>query len=138
MEIFIIILLVVIALQLYSIRGSFVNNRGEEFEYLVQNLRNPSIRDMDKHDYDDEKHKTMEGWQAYYKIMLTELGAKGWELIIKSDNSSEKSATGIIANNEELIFKRSSKSKYYKTGFGVDITLIRDLAKEQAESEHVN
>ena len=64
MEIFIIILLVVIALELYSIRGSFVNNRGEEFEYLVQNLRNPSIRDMDKHDYDDEKHKTMEGWQA--------------------------------------------------------------------------
>jgi hypothetical protein len=110
----------------------------EKFEYLVQNLRHPSIKDMEKYDYDDEKYKTMEWWKSYFEMMLNELGAKGWELIIKYDNSSDKSATGISHTNDELIFKRSSRSKYYKTGLGVDINSVSALAKERAQNNHIN
>ena len=109
----------------------------EEFEYLVQNMRHPSIKEMEKYDYDAEEYKTMKWWNYYFELMLTELGAKGWELIIKYDNSSEKSATGIAHTNDELIFKRSSKSKYYNTGIGVDRERVSALAKQQAKDNHI-
>jgi hypothetical protein len=132
-----VILLAVIAYTLWRV-FDHQNKGSEQFEYLVKSLRNPSIKDMERYDYDSKEHKTMEHWKAYYKMMLTELGSRGWKLIIKSDDSNEKSATGIIHSSEELIFKRSSASKFYKTDMGAGSSLISDLAKEQAESEHVN
>lgn len=109
----------------------------EEFEYLVHNTSNPSNRDMHKIDYDGKEYKILEWHRVYVSMMLTELGAKGWELIIRSDDSYEKEGGGTVAA-ERLIFKRSSRSKHYKTGFGVNTTLISDLAKKQAGSEHVS
>lgn len=107
----------------------------EEFEYLVSGLRNPSNRDMQEYGYDDKEYKVMEWHKLYAEMMLTELGAKGWELIIRYDDSYENE-DGHTVTVDKLIFKRSSRSKYYKTGFGVDARLISDLAKKQTQGQY--
>lgn len=100
----------------------------EEFEYMRHNLHDPSNKEFKKLHYSDEEYKTLEWHRVYSRMLLDELGSRGWELVASTDDSHEKDVSV-----ERLTFKRSSRSKYYKTGFGVDIAHLSDLAKEEAE-----
>lgn len=105
----------------------------ETFEYLTHNLPCPSNAEFEAHDYDSSEYKTLEWARQYWDAMLNELGALGWELISITDNPASKSKS-----TKRLVFKRSSRSKYYGTGFGVNMTRISDLAKQAAEDGHLN
>lgn len=114
-------------------------NKGEMFEYEVIYLRNPSIDDIERFSDDDSKTKQVEKAKIYFSLMLSAYGEKGWELISIHDDTSTLGKFGNLKiKNNELIFKRSSFSKFYKTGRGFDSTQIRILADEKMEREHIN
>lgn len=126
-----IIILVRILFLLDSIVKNIQNEKNEEFEYLVEWLPNPTQKDFGEYKYDSKEFKTLNEWRIEYNLMLEGFGEKGWELILKKpDNGRDK-----ISEFEQLIFKRSSKNVNYKSGFGVDIMLVKQLAKERAGSE---
>ena len=104
----------------------------ETFEYLTQGLTNPMNRDFDKHEYDSKEYRRYEWAKEYYNLMLNELGAVGWEAIMSWDDSYEKSHYPVT----RFLFKRSSRSKNFGTGLGVNMSIISDIAKKRAEDNH--
>lgn len=105
----------------------------ETFEYLTHNLPCPSNADFETHDYDSKEYKTLEWAREYWNAMLNEFGALGWDLISITDDPAKNSRSA-----KKLVFKRSSRSKYYGTGFRANITAISDLAKQAAEAGHLS
>jgi hypothetical protein len=112
--------------------------RGEKFEYVVHGIPNPSNKDFAEHDYDSKEYKVLEWHKEFFSLMLNELGAKGWELVMKWDDSYQSKSIDTSKRVDKLLFKRSSKSEYFGTGFGVDGSNVSDQAKKRSEELHIN
>ena len=107
----------------------------QKFEYLIQNVFNPTNEEFEKFDYDSKEYSHLERRKEYFELLLNELGEVGWELIETTNNNYKKEDKGEIA---KLLFKRSSWSKHYGSGLGVDLLFIDKLAKEKAEANHIS
>ncbi len=113
----------------------------QSFEYLVHGMFNPSNEEFDEHDYDSKEYKNLEHKREYFNLMLNELGAVGWEVVSMWDDPRKDKKIAPLVGREKItkfLFKRSSRSKHYRTGFGANIIAINELAKQQAEANHIN
>ena len=106
----------------------------QTFEYITHNITCPTNADFERLDYDSKEYKNLEWAREYWRLTLNELGAVGWELIsIENEPTTEKKM-----EVKKCIFKRSSRSRYFDTGFGVSMRDTSDRAKEVAEEQHMD
>jgi hypothetical protein len=94
----------------------------QKFEYITYRVDNSSFEDLEK----EEKLV----WQKEYNLMLLNaLGVRGWELISLIDDTFKEDRIKV----DRLTFKRSSRSEYFGSGWGVDTIALKQLAKKQVK-----
>jgi hypothetical protein len=108
----------------------------QKFEYYVLDVPIPSNAEWMKLDFNSKEYRVKKWHMTYAKLLLNEVGAKGWELINKSNNSYLDEKTRELKEVSMFIFKRSSWSKFYNTDLGVNLIAISDLANSKVEEEY--
>ncbi len=100
--------------------------------FLLQVMKNGG-----KHSIHTKEYALIKWEIVFYKLLLNELGSKGWELICKNENPYYDD---IINNNmvsvTTLTLKRSSHSKFFGTGEDVDTKTLYELAREKVRADY--
>jgi hypothetical protein len=143
MEIVAIILGVIATILLWKIYQWLARGAEEKFEFMTHNVSIPSNKDLSAHDYESNENKVLEHLKEYAELLINELGANGWELVMKWDDTYQWDNTyprenGVSSRMSKLLWKRSSRNKKFGTGFGVNITDVSEKAKKRAEELHID
>lgn len=108
--------------------------QNQTFEYLTQEIPSPWLADFEALEYGTDKYKTIANSSEYWRLLLNELGAVGWELIsIETEPQTENGYT-----YKKCVFKRSSRSRFFNTGIGTSLRQVQDFAEEEAKVKHFN
>lgn len=97
---------------------------GEQFEYTRHNFIFPTNKEFALCKYESKEYRMLEYQKEYSDSLLNELGARGWDLIMSYDDLSSEGKTVKV-----LTFKRSSRSKFFGKGFGVDTGALNRFLK---------